>query len=184
MKNTAILTFALLLAACSGGAGNSPSSASTTPTTPSAPSPPAPAKGSPYGQLSSTETALVGTDTDGNGVRDDVDSWVQTTYSDASTRAAASTYVHWLTWTMVRSARAHVTTSEELDAMSESSACWAEKAQATLGDKAPKVAEVEALVFNTYARTKAYLAWDASLNGTPSSFSAAPCEHTSEVPAP
>lgn len=147
------------------------------------PVPPHAESSSVFGQLTVDELALLGEDTNGNGVRDDVDAWITRTYPTTVSREAITRQVRWMTWAMIRGKRrTTLTTSTELDALAEVSACAHDLAKVAMGDLRPEVEELEAKIFNNTARTEAYLRWNASVSGMPTESSAAPCGHVSDTP--
>jgi hypothetical protein len=179
IKRSALALTLCAITACGGSNSatvNLPSGTPATTTT----------SGSPtttlYGPLSSPELTLIGVDKDGNGVRDDVDSWIKTTFKDTPTQKAAITRAQWLTWAMLKGSRKTVTTEKENNSLAAASTCWYETAFPTLGPAMPSANQWEALLFNSYARAAAYLKWDATSSGIVREISAEPCADVLPVP--
>ncbi|MDO9179058.1 MAG: hypothetical protein Q7U16_12205 [Agitococcus sp.] len=167
-----ILALAICALTACGGSGSS--ATNTPPGTPPVVASPTPT--TLYGPLITAEIALIGKDDNGNGIRDDVESWITTNFKDAPTQNAAKTRAQWLTWVMLRGSRNLPVTESDANAVAAASACWYETAYLTLGPAMPSANEWEALLFNTHARAVAYLTWDANSDGIVRKIGVTPCK--------
>jgi len=181
MRKFLVVCLTAALVACGGGgggAGGNPGAGG-----PGAGGPPSQGT-TVYGTLTASERALLGTDADGDGVRDDVDAWIAATYTDPAARAAAVVAAQWDTWAMIRGSRGTATTQAELHQWESAQDCFDMRVINAMGDKAPSSHDWAATLFNTHDRTKAYLTWDASTDGQYSLGTTTPCNEIGALTTP
>jgi hypothetical protein len=175
MKNSILMKFAVIaflasLSACGGGAGTLAGQANK--------------ETQIYGPLSAEEKELLGPDQDGNGVRDDVDEWINKSYVDVAFRNNAVTSAQWMTWSILRGARGNPTSRQELNDWSSAISCININAFSQPAGVTPSMVDLKNVILNSFIRTKNYLKWDASTSGMPSRTSAKPCLTVVKVGAP
>lgn len=169
MRRLMILSAAAMLAACGGDSGGG----SGTP--PVQNEPPTPAQ-----QVAALESSgaipsldrtagLMGTDADANGVRDDVDRHIATTYPEAAQRAAATQFARAMQEALTADLGDAASTKAIAARGSRAVNCiYTRFAGASSPTHAPaRVAEdVRSITANTRERLSAYLAYARALNGT------------------
>jgi len=111
---------------------------------------------------------LEGVDADGNGIRDDVDAFIELNYSTEQQRGAASQLAAHFQRTLLtdKSDRAALKRQSVLGARAVG--CIYDRFDGAGGSKQPAavVYELEAVTANTKPRLKAYLAYSKGLDGT------------------
>lgn len=162
MKNTiATLLVGMSLAACGGG--------TTTPAAETATGSQKIAELEKSGQLpilDRTET-LTGIDADKNGIRDDIDRHIESTYSSPREKASAQEFARAIQNTLTIDAsirqQADMAAAQITKAMSCRSAAFADDRHSTGSEM---VYKIEALTANTKQRMKKYLAFNKAMDGS------------------
>ena len=111
---------------------------------------------------------LAGIDMDSNGVRDDIQIFIDASYSDASQHAAATQSAKALQKAILVDTTNIIAVKEANKMISEADHCIYSQFDGTNNSKPPAQVsqEIESLMTNTKARLLAYLAFSKALNGT------------------
>ena len=114
---------------------------------------------------------LAGPDTNNNGVRDDIDAYIQNTFQDPLERAAVTQSARSMQSAIVVDASDPDATQAVSRSMTRSVHCMFSRFSGNQGERSPMAIDdkIEAMTANTKARMKAYLAYNQSRNGTTSS---------------
>jgi hypothetical protein len=133
------------------------------------------------------DNSIAGTDTNANGVRDDVEAFITSNYTSSIQRAAAMQTAralqHALTVDTTDKSAVKVADQE----ISKGINCIYSKFDGTNGSKRPAqvLQELESITTNTKQRLLAYLRFNKALDGTTSALTDGDtCEPQSPVPAP
>jgi hypothetical protein len=115
--------------------------------------------------------SVAGPDANGNGVRDDIDTYIQQRFADPAQRAAAVQIAKAMQGALladITNAEASATASRHI---SNAVHCLYSRFPDTEGANAPAAVgnEIEAITANTKPRLLAYLAFNKALDGTTSS---------------
>lgn len=172
------------LTACGSGGGGDGAA-------PSAPQPPVsqppatlpPVEFTAYGTLTATEKELLGVDSNANGVRDTVEAVIMKTYTDPVQQGNILKYAQWMTWATLRGQRGTTSTPGELTDFGNAVACAYRTRYAVLGEKGADENELRSELLDNFARTRAFLTWDASTSEMPSTSAMEPCAATQKVGA-
>jgi hypothetical protein len=164
-RETAITLFATSLLGCSGQ-NPSDSSTANTITTPIASTADAIKAAEISGRIPTLnrDISIIGPDTDGNGVRDDIDSYINTLPDTSSQKAALRQASSALTKAMALDTTNQQSLNVAIQAISSAMACiYARFDSATAGKK---VDAIEKLTINTPTRIQAYEKYNAAISGT------------------
>lgn len=169
-----MLASTLFLTGCNGGSSAAAAAAGSTATAP--PTGPTPAQ-----QLAQLENegklpkldrsdSVAGPDSDGNGVRDDIDAYLRQRFPDAPQRAAATQAAKALQSAVLTAGNDPEASRNVSKKLSDSMHCLFLRFDGLEAPNSPGAVanELEAITSNTKARLLAYLAYNKSRDGTTS----------------
>ena len=175
---TRLLGAAAVTVALAGCGGGSDPVATSSPPPPPPPPPPinvaavlAQLEGSGAIPKLDRTTSLSGPDSNGNGVRDDIDAYIQSKFTNLTQRQAAAQTAKALQSTLTVDAANKDATTAVSQSMTNATHCLYSRFADVQGANSPGAVsrDLEAMTANTKARLKAYLAYNSARDGTTSS---------------
>lgn len=155
-------------------AAGDPSPAHPTAVPPSAPSDPTPAQLAVEAQLPTLDRSesIAGPDTDRNGVRDDIDTYLLQRFPDQTQRAAAIQMAKAIQSAVLAGGSSADASAAASHQIFNAVNCLGDRFDGMEGANShgAVLREIESITTNTKARLLAYLAYNKSRNGTASSF--------------
>lgn len=115
--------------------------------------------------------SIAGPDSDKNGVRDDVDSWLARRFTGTAQRAAATQMAKAVQEALIVDGTSPSASKQVSQHLSNALNCLFARFPDTEGTQAPAAVsqEIESVTTNTKARLLAYFGYNKSRDGTPSS---------------